>query len=105
MEKGFFKELFDISMSSFITVRLIKFLYVIAIIFSCIVGLFILLGGFGMLNFSPASGFLMVLISPVVTFVGIVYSRVLLELIIVLFRIEEHTRSLVEEKRSKESGG
>jgi hypothetical protein len=84
---GFFGRLFDVSMKSFITPSIVKVLFIIGIIVISLVSLGILIAG----TQSDGGGFLIVL-APLYWFVGVLYLRVVLEVIIVLFRIEENTR-------------
>ena len=97
--RGFFASLFDISFRSFITLRFIRVLYVILIVVVALGSLGVLasvasgVGGFG--------GFVVGLILALVfgLFYLIVF-RLLLELIVVIFRIGENTSILVEQSRS-----
>lgn len=85
-----FVQLFDVSMSRLITPHIIKLLYIVAIVFSVLTGLVVLVGAFG-----AETGFgvlLGVLLAPLITLFGVVFWRVLLEVVIVLFRIESSTR-------------
>ncbi len=88
-ERGFFSELFDLSFKGFITPRLIKFLYGLSIFIAGVIGLIVLISGIGMLNYSSL-GLLIILSSPIVFLLGVIYARVFLELTLILFRIEEH---------------
>jgi len=97
-QKGFFGELFDLSFKGFITPRLIKFFYSLSIFIAGVIGLTVLISGIGMLNYSPF-GLLIILSSPVVFILGVIYARVFLELTLILFRIEEHLS-----KRDAEGG-
>lgn len=88
--KGFFGALFDLSFSSFITSKLIKFLYILQIVGSG----FFLLGGIGagimrIANDSVLEGLLSILLSPVLALVFLIFGRLYLELVIVMFRIAE----------------
>lgn len=96
---GFIGSLFDLSFSEFVTTKIIKFLFVLAIIGSAIGALAIIIAGFS--SGSGALGMLALLLSPVVFFVYVLLSRVWLELIIVVFRIAENTGRLVEQRRSE----
>lgn len=94
---GFFVALFDFSFTDFVASKIIKFLY----------GLSIVLIGIGILTFvifsfgvSPVAGILMLLIvGPLIFILGVIYTRVLLEIIIVIFRIAEHTAKIEEQGR------
>jgi hypothetical protein len=96
--KGLLGCVFDISFSEFVTPRLIKILFIIAIVGSAMGALTILRGG---LVANDAVIFLASLImAPVVFLVCVLWSRVCLELIMVVFRIAENTDRLVEQGRS-----
>ncbi len=87
------KELFDISFKNFITVRVIKTLYLIAIIIIGMLSLFLLISAFGTFKYSPVVGLIQILLAPLIFLAGVTYSRVFLETILVLFRIESNTAS------------
>ena len=90
--KGFIGSLFDLSFTEFVTTRLIKLLFVLAIIGAGIQTFIILIGSFAG---GFASGLLGLIFSPVIFLVMVVLSRVWLELIIVVFRIAENTGRMV----------
>ncbi len=91
--KGFFGSLFDLSFTSLVATRIIKLLYVLAILVIGLYAFIFIVGGFSR---SPAAGLLVLLIiAPIFTLASLVYTRVLLELIIALFRIMENTSQLV----------
>ena len=93
-EKGFLVSLFDLSFTEFVTTRLIKVLFVLAIIGSAIGG--ITLVATGLLSDSGAAGALSLLLGPLAFFVLLLLARLWLEVIIVLFRIAENTGRLVQ---------
>jgi hypothetical protein len=87
---SFFKRLFDVSLTTFVTPSIIKLLFVLAIIgvtFGSVVMLITGLATFG------DGGVVLVLLAPILWLIGIIYWRVILELVIVLFRIERNTRN------------
>jgi Domain of unknown function (DUF4282) len=84
---SFFANLFDFSMSRFITPSIIKILYVLGIVIVSLFALFVLIASIN--NDQPVAG---LLLAPLYWFFGVIYTRVLLELVIVLFRIERNTR-------------
>lgn len=86
----FLRSLFDVSMSSFITPSIIKLLFIVAIVASGLVGTVTLVNGLS--DSSGAVVLLALVLGPAIAFLGILYSRVLLEVIMVLFRIESNTR-------------
>jgi hypothetical protein len=88
--EGFFKRLFDVSMTSFVTPSIIKLLFVLAIIGMSIVSVIVLVGGFATID---EDGVILVILAPIMWLLGIIYWRVILELVIVVFRIERNTRN------------
>uniref|UniRef100_A0A7C4ELA7 DUF4282 domain-containing protein n=1 Tax=Thermodesulfovibrio aggregans TaxID=86166 RepID=A0A7C4ELA7_9BACT len=105
-EKGFFAQLFELTFKSFITVKIIKLLYVLAIIGSALIGLMLLIGGINTMKYSAGAGFLQIILSPLIALLGIIWSRVFLELTVVFFKIEENTARIAEikEKETKTGG-
>ena len=99
MQKGFFASLFDISFSSLITTRIIKVLYVISLIVIGLFSLFFIIGAF---TSSAGAGILTLLIlAPLAALLYTVYTRVILEFIIVVFRIAEYNGELVALQRQQ----
>ena len=90
--KGFFGRLFDLSFNEFITTKIIKVLFVIAIIFSAIGGLAIMFGMFASKSFFGVVGGL--ILGPVLFLVYVILARVWMEVLIVLFRIAENTAKI-----------
>ena len=95
--KGFFGSLFDLSFSSLITTRIIKVLYVLAIILIGFYALIFIAAGFH--NSAGAGILVLVVIAPIFTLASLIYTRVLLEVFIALFRIMENTGELVARER------
>jgi Na+/H+-dicarboxylate symporter len=92
-ERGFFGSLFDLSFTSLVTTRIIKVLYVLAIIVIGLYALFFITAGF---HRSSTDGVLVLVIAaPIFTLISLIYTRVLLEVFIALFRIMENTGELV----------
>jgi uncharacterized membrane protein len=89
----FFKRFFDISMTTFVTPSIIKVLFVISIAVTSLLALLYFILGVFVANESLLGGLFFILLVPVFWLLGIIYWRVLLELVIVLFRIERNTRS------------
>ncbi|RJQ42199.1 MAG: DUF4282 domain-containing protein [Gaiellales bacterium] len=86
---GSFGALFDFSFSSFVTLKLIKVIYFIVFILAVLAAIGVIIVGFQQ---SSTMGLAALLLSPVLFLVYILAARVWLELIVVLFRIEENTR-------------
>jgi len=90
--KGFFGSLFDYSFSSFITSRIIKVLYVLTTIVAALWTLAIILIAF---NASSTLGILALLIGgPIFFVITMIYARVGLELLMVIFRIHENVQEI-----------
>ncbi len=91
--RGFFTSLFDLSFTSLIATRIIKVLYILAIIVVGLYALFFIFAGF---HQSAGLGLAILLIgAPIFTLFSLIYTRVLLEVFVALFRIMENTGELV----------
>lgn len=95
---GFFSSLFDLSFTNFITTKLVKLLFIIAIIIAVLEGLGILVYGLNMPSPLPVVG---IIAAPVVFFLIILGARVQLEILIVLFRMSEHLAEIAEQGRQR----
>jgi hypothetical protein len=85
--KGFFASLFDYSFSTFITSRVIRVLYILTTIILALWTLVIVLAAF---RSSTGLGIAALLVGGPLFFVfTMIYARVVLELIMVIFRIHE----------------
>jgi uncharacterized membrane protein len=92
-KNGFFASLFDLSFTSLVTTRIIKVLYVLAIVVIGLYALVFIAAGF---NHSTTDGILvLVIFAPIFVLISLIYTRVLLEVFIALFRIMENTGELV----------
>lgn len=93
MQKGFFASLFDFSFSSLITTKIIKVLYVISMI---VIGLGALLFTLAAFRASAVFGVVtLIILAPLGSLIYVIYTRVILEVLIALFRIMENTQELV----------
>ena len=92
-KKGFLGALFDFSFSEFITIKLIKILYILGIIFSTIVAIIFIVSGF---NISTGVGIIFLILSPIIFLLYVILIRIWLEIIIVVFKIAENTKQLAE---------
>lgn len=95
--RGFFGSLFDLSFTNFVTTKIIKFLFVLAIILAALVAI-------GMIAFSnnPYSNVppaLVIILAPIVFFVYVLLARVWLEIIMVTFRMAEHLAEIAQQGR------
>ncbi len=87
---SFIGKLFDMSFSNFITINIMSIMYVICIILTCIAGLFMIFGGFMQGGFMGGIGG--IIIAAIIVPLGVIFSRVNCEMILVLFRIAENTK-------------
>jgi Domain of unknown function (DUF4282) len=85
-EKNFFTGLFDFAFSHSLLRRLVKLLYVFAIVFGGITVVACVVLGYQQ---SPAQGLINLVAGIVALFVGVLVVRVLLELALVILRIAE----------------
>ena len=83
-----FRDLFQ--WDRFITPTIIKTFYWLVIALIALFGLSGVFSGLAAMAISPFSGFLALLSSIAGVFVGIVFSRIVAELILIIFRINEH---------------
>lgn len=93
---GFFNALFDFSFSSFITTRIIKVLYILSIVAIGLgaLGIFITLASRG------AAGIIGGLIlAPIFFVLYVIFARVWMEIIIVIFRIAEYAGEIARNSR------
>src|SRR3954451_4638753 len=101
--RGFLESLFDVSFSSLVTTRVIKVLYILSMIIIGILALFFVVAAF---SNSIAGGIVvLVIIAPLAALLYLIYARVLLELVIVIFRIMETNVELVDLQRAQVAGG
>lgn len=100
--RGFLESLFDVSFSSLVTTRVIKVLYILSMIVIGLSALFFVVAAF---SNSVAAGILvLVIIAPLAAMIYLIYVRVLLEIVIVIFRIWETNVELVDIQRGRASG-
>ena len=97
--QGFLASLFDVSFKSLVTTRVIKVLYILSMVLIGLTALFFVGAAF---NNSAAAGlFTLVVIAPFISLLYLVYVRVLLEIVIAIFRIMETNVELVELQRAQ----
>ena len=89
--RGFFSELFDFSFAEFLTPKIIKVLYGLGILMAGIVAIGFLASGF---KTSTGLGIVTLILSPIVFLLYVIFIRVYLELVIVIFRIADHTETM-----------
>jgi hypothetical protein len=74
----------------FITPTIIKLFYWLAIAVSVLAGLSLVRAGLSLLFISPLGGLVMIVLAILSTFAGIIFSRIIAEFILIVFRINEH---------------
>jgi hypothetical protein len=101
-ERNFLSSLFDISFTSFVTTRIIKVVYVITLVLIGLAALVFVVAAF---TESVAGGlFVLLIVAPLVSLLYVIYARVLLELVMAIFRIMEHTGEQVNLLRAQAGG-
>jgi hypothetical protein len=89
---GFLCSLFDFNFSHYVTPKVIKVLYILAVILFLIFTILMIIGAF---QISVARGIVtLIIIGPVYFFVTATVTRIALEIVMVLFRIGEHVAKL-----------
>ncbi len=94
---SFIESLMDFSFTAFVTSKIIKLLYGLSIVGAALVGLVLIVGAF--VTSTLAGIFTLLVIAPLVFAIVVIYSRVLLEIIIVVFRISEHAAEIAANTR------
>jgi hypothetical protein len=92
-QTSFFGRLFDTRFHHFVTTSIISVLFIIALVVG---GLFALGAVVSAFANSVGTGVVVLIISPLIFLVWVIYARVLLELAVIVFRIEENTRLLAQ---------
>jgi hypothetical protein len=96
--RGFVGSLFDVDFHTLIAPKIIRVLYILVLVFALLYALGVVVVGIGSIIQGGGAAFLGVLLvfvaAPLIFLVTAAYSRVLLEVALVLFRIEENTRSI-----------
>jgi hypothetical protein len=94
---SFIDSLMDFSFTAFVTSKIIRLLYGLSIVGAALMGLILVVFGFSV---SWLAGIVMLLfVAPLVFIISVIYSRVLLEIIIVIFRISEHAAEIAANTR------
>ncbi|CAN5344427.1 MAG: DUF4282 domain-containing protein [Acidimicrobiia bacterium] len=94
METGsFFKDLFDFDFKSFVALKFIKIIFMIGTI---LIGLAALAGIISYISQGGSGIFIGLVVVPVVALLYLIFLRVWLEVIAMLFRIGDNTAKMVE---------
>jgi hypothetical protein len=97
MNNDFFASLFDMSFSEFVTIRLIKILYILGIASAVFIGLSMLITGF---SNGIGPGIVSLVVTPLVVGIYILMVRIWLELIVVMFKIAENTSQMAKNQQT-----
>jgi len=92
-DKGFIGTLFDFSFTEFVTTKVIKFLLGLALVVNFILTIVFIVGAF---QTGWLGGIIILIISPIIYLILMLFSRIYLELIIVIFRIAENLIAIRE---------
>jgi hypothetical protein len=87
----FISPIFDITFSTFITSKLISMLYIASIVVAALSTLSVVIGGFAA---DVTGGVIVLVLSPLIFLVQLVWFRVLLEIVVIIFKIAESLRSI-----------
>jgi hypothetical protein len=90
---GALATLLDFSFSSFITARIIKLLYALGLIVAAVVALVMLIGA---MVAGVTQALVMLILAPLGFLIAVLYLRVILELLIVIFRIAENVERIAQ---------
>lgn len=92
--RRFFSALFDFSFKAFITSKLVPVLYGLSVACAALIALGMIKSAF---SFGASAGILTLLIvAPLFFLISIIWARVILEIIMVLFRISKDTDKIAE---------
>jgi hypothetical protein len=98
---GFLQALFDFSFNHLFTPQIIKLLYALSIFFAGLIAILFIIFGF---SASTGFGIFTLLIGAPLTFLlAVIYSRICLELMIVIFRIADHLATKGEKSELKDA--
>ncbi|MEJ5227684.1 DUF4282 domain-containing protein [Thermodesulfovibrio sp.] len=89
--KGFFSTLFDWSFTDFITLKIVKFIFIIGLV---IIGLATIAIVFSSFQGGTTSGLLMLILSPVFFFFMVLIHRIYCEILIVIFKVADYLREI-----------
>jgi Domain of unknown function (DUF4282) len=95
--KGFLGSLFDFGFNNFIAPKLVKAIYIVLVVVLSIGGVIEAIAAISLMASGGAAvllGLLLLVLTPVLWLLGLMIYRVMLELMIVLFKISEDLRSI-----------
>jgi hypothetical protein len=94
---GFVSSLFDFSFNNFITTKIIKVLYVISIVLAGLGALAVVGAGFS--AGALAGIFSLLIVAPLLFIFYVIYARVIMEVLIVIFRSSEYLAEIAKQGR------
>lgn len=96
IEPSLLGSLFDFDFRTMITPRLVKLLYVLVIVGAGFMGLGMLFNGLTAIRVSVPLGVFLILMAPVAFLATVVYGRVLLEFLVIFFKMGEEVSQIRE---------
>jgi Domain of unknown function (DUF4282) len=99
-DKGFIGSLFDFSFTSMVTPKIIKVLYVLAVLWTVLFALIYVVVGFSFGGFWGGVG-VIILVAPIMLLLGIGISRVVLEAFMVAFKIHDELKAIREQGENR----
>jgi len=95
-----FQDLFQ--WDRFITPTVIKSFYWLVLVLVCLFGISGIFSGLTMMAISPFGGFIVVLSAIAGVVVGVVFSRIAAEFVLIVFRINEHLGAIRDQGRDRQ---
>jgi Domain of unknown function (DUF4282) len=92
--KNFIRSLYDFSFSSFVTLRVIRVLYVLITILYTLVAVIAFIGA--LIEHKPADILFAIIIVPIAYLIYLTFARIAMEILMVLFNIGKDVRSIRE---------
>ena len=96
--KGFFASLFDFSFTELVTTKIIKVIYILVVVFA---GLGAISSMLSSLIFYKSTGPFPLILSPIVFLLIVTFTRIFLEAMVALHRIQEHAAEIAEQGRKE----
>lgn len=96
--KSFISSLFDFTFTSYVTPKFLKFLFVVGIIVAILATIVAIITGF---MSHIAIGVIVLILSPIIFFLYVLFVRIYIELVMILFRIQADVAKLVEQKEQQ----
>ncbi len=94
--QDFFGKLFDFSFRGFITPTIISIIYGIVVVLLVLATLFSIVWAF---RVGTAAGVITLILSPIIFFIYLIFARMWLEIVIVLFRIAQDVGEIARLKK------